>query len=224
MAAKTILTSFQRTVLDEVADNPILVKQFYLTGGTALAEFHLRHRLSEDLDFFSEEEFNPTFIQGFIKKLTAKLKLTNIEYRVQMGLHIFLLRKNKELLKIDFNYYPFPRIDKKLFYKNLALDSMRDIAINKLQTIATKPRTRDFIDLYCIIQKTGWTINDLRLQARSKFDWYVDSVELGSKMILVREREDYPHMLIPFDFKECEAFWLQEAKSLEKDILKCQGN
>jgi predicted nucleotidyltransferase component of viral defense system len=30
---------------------------FYLTGGTALAAYYLRHRLSEDLDFFAEKEF-----------------------------------------------------------------------------------------------------------------------------------------------------------------------
>ncbi len=220
MAAETILTPFQKEALDEVAQNQALVKRFYLTGGTALSEFHLHHRLSEDLDFFSEEEFNPYFVQGFVKKLTTRLKLTNTEYRVQLGLHIFLLHRNKDILKIDFNYYPFPRVNKKLFYRKLAVDSMEDIAINKLQTIATKPRTRDFIDLYCIIQKTGWKMLDLRRQARSKFDWYVDSVELGSKMILVKELEDYPRMLIPFDFEKCKTFWLKEAQSLERDILK----
>lgn len=220
MATKTILTPFQIEVLSEAAHNPTIVKRFYLTGGTALAQFHLRHRLSEDLDFFSEEEFSPYLIQAFVKKLIKILNLTNTEYRVQLGLHIFLLHRGKNVLKVDFNYYPFLRVDKKLHYQKLEVDSLRDIAINKLQTIATKPRTRDFIDLYCIIQKTGWTIQELRKDARNKFDWYVDSVELGSKIMLVQEQEDYPRMLIPFDFKACEAFWLKEAQNLEKDILK----
>lgn len=30
--------------------------RFYLTGGTALAEFYLGHRISFDLDFFTAEE------------------------------------------------------------------------------------------------------------------------------------------------------------------------
>ena len=29
---------------------------FYLTGGTALSAFYLHHRLSEDLDFFTESD------------------------------------------------------------------------------------------------------------------------------------------------------------------------
>lgn len=220
MEAKTVLTSFQREVLNEIVKNTVFVKRFYLTGGTALAEFHLHHRLSEDLDFFSEEEFSPHLVQGLVKKLTAKLKLTNVEYRVQLGLHTFMLHKNKEVLKVDFSYYPFSRIDTKLHYQKLAVDSLRDIAINKMQIIATNPRTRDFIDLFCIMQKTGWTVDELRKQARNKFDMYVDSIGLGSKIMLIQEYEDYPHMLISFDFKACEAFWLKEAKKLEKDILK----
>jgi len=219
METKTILTPFQIEVLNEIA-RTTLIEQFYLTGGTALAEFHLYHRLSEDLDFFSEEEFNPVIAQNFIRKLVKTLKLTDTDYRVQLGLHIFFLHKEKEILKIDFNYYPFPRLEKKLHYKNLEVDSMRDIAVNKLQTIVTQPRTRDFIDLYCIMQKTGWKLSELRKEARNKFDWYVDSLELGSKIMLVKEQKDYPRMLIPFDFKDCEEFWLHEAQNLENEILK----
>ena len=221
MATKTILTPFQVKVLNEVAKDPTFIKRFYLTGGTALAEFHLHHRLSEDLDFFSEEEFSPYIVQAFVKKLVKVLKLTNTEYRVQGGLHIFILHRGKDdKLKIDFNYYPFPRVDKKLHYQKLEVDGIRDIAINKLQTIATTPRTRDFIDLYCIIQKTGWTIEELRKDARNKFDWYIDSVALGSKIMSVQEQVDYPGMVIPFDFKECEVFWLKEAQKLKKDIIE----
>ena len=97
---------------------------------------------------------------------------------------------------------------------------MRDIAVNKLQTIATQPRTRDFIDLYCIIEQTRWTVDELKREARNKFDWYVDAVQLGSRMLMVRELKDYPHMIIPFDFKECEDFWIEEANKLKKYVLK----
>ena len=220
MAASTILTSFQIEVLNAIVKDPNFVKRFYLTGGTALSEFYLHHRLSEDLDFFSVEEFSPYLVQALIKKITKILKITDVEYRTQLGLHMFILKRRGDVLKVDFNYYPFPRIEKKLKYLKLEIDSMRDIAVNKLQTIATNPRTRDFIDLYFIIQKAGWTVQELRKDARNKFDWYVDSIELGSKLMKVLEQEDYPRMLIPFGFKECLSFWLKEAGKLKKEILK----
>lgn len=219
--AKSILTQFQRKVLGILSIDPFITKHFYLTGGTALSEFYLHHRLSEDLDFFSEEEFSQLQVQALIKQVTAKLKLTGIEYRNQLGLHIFFLHKGKDILKIDFNYYPFTQLSKQILYnKKLCVDSLRDIAVNKIQTIATQPRSRDFIDLYCIIKEKRWTIQELRKEARNKFDWYVDEIQLGSRFLMVRELKDYPRMIIPLDNKEWQNFWLKEAKRLKGNILK----
>ncbi len=70
-----------------------------------------------------------------------------------MGLHTFFLYHKQAVLKVDFNFYPFTRIQKSININNLSIDSLRDITVNKLQTIGTQPRSRDFIDLYCIVQK-----------------------------------------------------------------------
>lgn len=218
--AKTILTLFQKDVLSLFAKNKALSKHFYLTGGTALAEFHLHHRLSEDLDFFSETEFSIIPIQTFLKQLSKELKLSKVEYRSFMGIHTFFLYKDDEILKIDFNYYPFPRIEKGENFEGLSIDSLHDIAVNKLQTIATKPRSRDFIDLYFIIKKTGWNIATLRKEARAKFDWYVDSLKLGAQFLLVDEVKDFPRLIDPLEEKEWQDFFKEEAKKLEQDIIE----
>lgn len=217
--AKTILTLFQQRVLDILVQDARVTQYFYLTGGTALAEFYLHHRLSEDLDFFSEQEFTVPQIEPIINALGSKLKITDIQYRNQLGLHTFFLRKGADLLKIDFNYYPFTQLEKGKMYQKLSIDSLHDIAVNKLQTIATQPRSRDFIDLFCIIKEKGWTIDELRKQARNKFDWYVDALHLGSRMAMVKEIKDMPKMLIPFNQKACEQFWLTEAKKISSEVL-----
>ena len=159
---KTILTPLQKNFLSLFSENKTLTKNFYLSGGTALAEFHLKHRFSEDLDFFSEKEFSLISIQAFLKKITPLLKLSKIEYRNFMGLHTFFLYHKQAILKVDFNFYPFIRLQKSKKFDNLSVDSLKDIAVNKLQTIGTQPRSRDFIDLYCIIQKTAWAIEELK--------------------------------------------------------------
>lgn len=219
--AKSILTLFQKDVLVLVSNNPLFTKNFYLTGGTALSEFYLHHRMSEDLDFFSEEEFNLSQVQTIIKQISVKLKLTDIKYHNQFGLHVFFLHRNNEILKVDFNNYPFTQLDRQnLYNKRLRIDSLRDIAVNKLQTIATQPRSRDFTDLYFIIKKNDWTIDELRKDARNKFDWYVDEIQLGSRFLMVRELKDYPRMITPFDNKEMQNFWLKEANKLKDKLLK----
>lgn len=44
-------------------------KSFYLTGGTALAAFYIPYRLSEDLDFFSENEIHTEEIIVFLRSI-----------------------------------------------------------------------------------------------------------------------------------------------------------
>ena len=66
---KTILTPKQLEFLELVKIEPEITKRFYLTGGTALAEFYLKHRLSEDIDLFTEEEeVDQKLIEAYLKK------------------------------------------------------------------------------------------------------------------------------------------------------------
>ncbi|MEW6006970.1 MAG: nucleotidyl transferase AbiEii/AbiGii toxin family protein [bacterium] len=51
-----ILTEEQGKFLDLVSEEKSLCKRFYLTGGTPLSAFYLFHRVSEDIDLFSENE------------------------------------------------------------------------------------------------------------------------------------------------------------------------
>lgn len=73
---KSILTLHQKDFLKEISKDRYFTQRFYFTGGTALAEFYLKHRVSEDLDFFREEkEVNPIPIIGFLKERAKKLNL-----------------------------------------------------------------------------------------------------------------------------------------------------
>lgn len=54
--AKSILTPGQKSILSALSEDKLFSINFCLTGGTALSEYYLHHRLSEDLDFFSENE------------------------------------------------------------------------------------------------------------------------------------------------------------------------
>lgn len=217
---KTILTPLQKDFLSLFNENKNLTKNFYLTGGTALAEFHLKHRFSEDLDFFSEKEFSLIPIQAFLKKISPLLELAKIEYRNFMGLHTFFLHHKQTVLKVDFSFYPFTKLQKSKKFGNLSVDSLRDIAVNKLQTIGTQPRSRDFIDLYCIIQKTGWAIEELKKEARNKFDYYIDPLHLGSRFLMVKELKDYPKLILPLEEKDWQNFFQAEAKKLKNKILR----
>ena len=218
---KTILTKDQQKLLDLFDKEPTLCKRFYLTGGTALTEFYFKHRFSEDLDFFNEEEFSLLPLQAFTKKAEKALKAKKVEYQNFLGLHtfIFYLTKN-ETLKVDFNYYPFPRILKGLKFGNIIIDSDYDIAVNKVHTIAMQPRARDYIDIYFLIKEKGYAFRDLLMKAKAKFDWHIDAAQLGVQLLKARDTKDFPRMFKKINHQEWQDFFVKEAKRLEKKIFR----
>ena len=140
-----------------------------------------------------------------------------------MGLVSFILVYNdREKFKVDFNYYPFPRIEKGLRFGNLAVDSLLDIAVNKIHTLFIKPRTRDYLDLFFIFKQEKLDLRKLILLAKAKFDWDIDRINLANQFIKIKDlkKEDYPEALVPFKPEEMEKFFLDLAMSLKKDIFK----
>lgn len=212
-----ILSENQKKVLALIADDDLLSSKFYLTGGTALAEYYLRHRLSEDLDFFAEEAFDPTAISVFFKTIQKKIGILSVSFLQSFNRNLFFLDLKDDRVKTEFTYFPFPRIEQKKKLGKLGIDSLLDIAVNKLFTIYQKPRSRDFIDLYCILKKeTAWSIDELAKKAQVKFDHYLDPLQLAAQLIKAETLKDYPKMRIPLVEKEWQGFFLGEARRLGK--------
>ncbi|MBI2040152.1 nucleotidyl transferase AbiEii/AbiGii toxin family protein [Candidatus Microgenomates bacterium] len=219
---KAILTPEQLNFLEFIQKEQQITKRFYWTGGTVLSEFYLQHRLSEDIDLFNEfEEVNQSLIDAFLKKISPSLQVTEIKKSQFLGLVSYILVfKNSQKLKIDFNYYPFPRIEKGKKYKNLEIDSIYDIAVNKVHTMFMRTKARDFVDIYFIMKTIDYHLDQLIRDAKVKFDWHIDKVTLASQFMKVKEIKDLPKMLLPFNQKDMEKFYLKLAKSLEEEILK----
>lgn len=217
-----IITPEQDKFLEFAGKLKYLREHFYFTGGTPLAAFYLHHRLSEDIDLFIEETEVPLrFITSFIKKAQEELDIQKADYTNFFGLHSFQLYFSKtNILKVDFNYYPFPRIERGLKYKNIEVDSILDIAVNKVHTIAMKPRARDFIDIYFIIKEKGYDFRDLLKKAKAKFDWHIDPLQLGSRLLMAQEVKDYPRMIKKIAPEEWQKFFLNEAKKIKSDVLE----
>lgn len=216
-----ILTKEQEKLLDLFSEEESLCKRFYFTGGTPLCAFYLFHRISEDIDLFSEKEIELSPIRGFIGKVQKRLKLEKVDYRQFLGLHSFYLYfPNKNILKVDFNFYPFEKIEKGIKYKNIEVDSILDIAVNKVHTISMKPRARDFIDIYFIVKEKNYDFYDLLMKAKAKFDWHIDPIQLGSRLYEVKNLTDYPRMLKKIDPQEWKKFFVKEAQKLKKEIFK----
>ena len=162
-----ILTKTQKLFLELFAKTP-LSQKFYLSGGTALTEFYIPYRYSEDLDFFSDQEIQIDEVIAFISSIKKQLGFTSFDFNTSFNRNLIFLHFPKDELKLEFTYYPFAQLNTPKEEFGIKIDSIEDIAINKLFTIYQNPRSRDFIDLYMIIYKYGFSVGDLVKKAKIK--------------------------------------------------------
>lgn len=217
----SILSENQRKFLRLLSEEKSICAHFYLTGGTALAEFYLHHRLSEDLDFFSEQEFDTQSISVILKKIKTAGGIKKIEYQQSFNRNLFFLYTDIDVIKTEFTYFPFTRIEQKQKIGNLFIDSLIDIATNKIFTIYQNPRSRDFIDLYLILKHNpAFSINSLIKNAQIKFDNYIEPIQLGAQYMKAKEMRDYPRMLEKLDEKIWQDFFIKEAEKLSDKVFK----
>lgn len=219
--AKTILNQFQTKALVDFKKSN-LSKKFYLSGGTALSEFYLHHRLSEDLDFFTQQELNLDELKKFINVVCKNIPVKKIEFQHGYGLYTFFITtKTGEKHKIDFGQYPFGPIEKLKNFSGLLVEGLFDIAVNKAQTIASRPRLRDFIDLYFIIkQKPEWSFQELLKKSFEKFEMRADALQVGQNLLEVEKQIDMPFMIQKIDMDKVRDYFLNEAKKLGSSIFK----
>lgn len=221
MNQKSILSPTQEKFLKLFGAKKTLSRNFYLTEGTALTAFYIPYRYSEDLDFFSFKEVDLNSIISFIRSIKKGLFYKSLDISTSFNRNlIFIEFPKKQILKTEFTYFPFPQIEKPKENLGVKTDSLIDIATNKLFTIYQKPRSRDFIDLYMIIEKYGFSLDDLVKKARAKFDWSIDFIQLGTQFLEVKNLKDYPRFIEPVEKTKWQDFFLLEAKKLKKQILK----
>lgn len=175
-----ILNSEQRMFLDFLSESEF-GKKVYWTGGTALA-YTYNHRISSDLDFFSFDFLTDSEILPFIESAKNEFWVKNIKKQVLYNRNIFLFDKNLWNLKIEFTFFPFKNIKKYDILNNkLKIDSIIDIATNKIHAVSERLETKDVFDIYFILKNEKTDLKKLIKLVKRKF-W----VELNKTDIIAR--------------------------------------
>ena len=142
-----------------------------------------------------------------------------MDYEQHFNRNLFFLSRREETLKIEFTFFPFPRIEESKVTEGIHVDSILDIAVNKLFTIYQRTHARDYIDLYYICRDKNFTVSTLIAKAKAKFDWHIDLLQLGTQFIKAKEARDYPRMISEISPDEWQSFFVEEAKKLKPEIL-----
>ncbi|MGI6478101.1 MAG: nucleotidyl transferase AbiEii/AbiGii toxin family protein [Salinivirgaceae bacterium] len=122
------------------------LRQTFLVGGTALA-LQLGHRISVDIDLFSETDFDTNEI---LSELRQDLELQVIIQKEKNSLIINARKKNtnNEFVKVDFVKYAYPLLKELKNEDGIRLLSVEDIIPMKLSAIANRGAKKDFFDIY----------------------------------------------------------------------------
>ncbi len=219
MGKISILTKEQKILLDVIANNDYVASNYYFTGGTALCEYYLHHRYSDDLDFFSTEKIDQQVIFGLMTRWSKQLdfrfesRFVEVVYRFKItfisGTHYM----------VDFGNHPYIQIEplnKKC--GKMHINSLRDIASNKLFTINQRTEVKDFVDLYFIL-KNRFTLWDLIYSAQKKFERAgFDMLLLAQDLLKVEDFTSLPRMIKPLTLLQLKKFFRKEAKQLGLQI------
>ncbi len=202
-------------MVDAVQQCDEIIRWYTFTGGTALSEVYLQHRLSEDLDFFTRNPVMDHRINAFIDEAKSAIGYESYEKRVYSGLFMYtLIFSDGDRLKLDFNEYDFPPVERGTKLGKLNVDSFYDIAINKLEAILSRAKLRDFVDLYVAMPVIGCDLDQVRMRLADKFSGIRDDEEFMRHLAKVVDLTDYPTMLVPFDRQKMIDFYLAEAKRI----------
>jgi hypothetical protein len=178
---------------------------FFLSGGSALGIFYLEHRLSYDLDFFSTQEVDwhqtRNLVQHVANDIGADLEaITEAPF-----FYRFKLLRGAEKEVLDFVAEKVRQIDEeKENMGGIAVDTLREIAANKLCALLGRGEQKDVVDLY-FLQQAGINLSGMIELAANK-EGGMEPAILSWVLSQIHFDEIPPYVLKPLTADELNAF------------------
>lgn len=200
---RSTLDRFQQEILEAFFERE---QRFFLTGGAALAGFHLGHRTTRDLDLFTVEsvlEEGVTALREVASTLGAALE----SLRTAPEFHRFLVTRGSESVVVDLVLERAPQLAGKLRFGKISVDPPEEILANKLCTLLSRAELRDLVDVRAL-EQAGYSVED-SLEPASRKDggltagqlaWVLSEITIGEDAeppgVTARELQEYVDDLV----------------------------
>lgn len=185
--ANSKLTTLQKDFLDAFFGRE---DRFFLTGGAALAGFHLGHRETHDLDLFTLSDAlddGLTIATEIARQWGASLETihTSPDFRR------LLLRRGSEAVVIDLvRERVHQMVPEKPVMSGIRVDPPEEILANKLCTLLERAEIRDLVDVHAL-EMAGCRVEDALPFAALKdtgltpaqLSWVLNQIELGDDLV-----------------------------------------
>jgi len=175
-----------------------------LAGGTGMA-LQLGHRVSVDLDFFKETDFDSTRLRADLARrgtLEVQAQDSNTLHTLFEGVRISYLRAEA------------PFLFDTIAYRNLQIADPRDIAAMKIIAIAGRGSRKDFVDLYAYLEAGGDFPSLMEIVRRKYKTTTFNEMHLLRSLIYFddAESEPMPRLLRPVVWKDICSRLEEEAR------------
>jgi hypothetical protein len=182
------------------------LKGFNLVGGTALA-LYLGHRTSIDIDLFSNFSFDAAQLVELIQQ----------DYSLQLySTAPNTLKGSIENVNIDLIAHRYPYLNEPSVIDGIRILSEPDIIAMKLNAISVSgQRSKDFVDIYFILEDHKYSIADMLKFYQIKYSQDGDMHVLKSLVYFDDvDLSDWPVLLRKTHLK-----WNDICKKIDKEVL-----
>jgi len=176
--------------------------------GTVLA-IHYGHRISIDLDWFTAQPFEDSFL------LAQALRSTDLDLEIEQ-VSPGTLHGNIQDVRVTFLQYQYPMLRSVQRWKDMNCDlaSLEDLACMKLSAIAQRGARKDFCDLYAL-GTTSFSLHQMLEFYQQKFGIRdIGSVLYGLVYFDDAENERMPRMLWNINWRDIKKTILEWVKSV----------
>lgn len=144
------LTPLQRSLLSSFFARE---QRFFLTGGAALAGFYFGHRETEDLDLFTSPGVGLDDAEHALTEAATELGAAVSPLRRYADFRRFLVVCGAEECVVDLVVDRAPTIDvHKVQRGQIRVDTLREIAANKVCTLLSRSEIKDLVDLRALLE------------------------------------------------------------------------
>ena len=195
-------------LIDEIAGK---ISRFYLAGGTGLA-LQLRHRVSEDLDFFSNSDFDAENIENALSPDKV------ISIRPQTAHFV------KDGVRLSFLFYDVPLCYPVHIWRGLNVAAWRDIVAEKMKTVSQRGSKKDFWDVYSVIVSCS-SIEEVGALFIERFkNAGINSYHVLKSLVYFEDAEKEPDPVVLPDgqnpkWDTIKRFFEQNVKEFEKVLM-----
>ncbi len=193
--------------------NKVLLKhKVILAGGTALA-LQLGHRISFDLDFFTNQTFRTELVISKIRGLRSPFQVISEDEGTLIA----------EIggIKISLFHYDYEFLEKPVIYENIRLAGVLDIASMKVIAVSQRGTKRDFVDLYVILR--GIPFYKIAEQMTRRFGRErINPVHIGKSMVYFLDADSDPEPAYVkgrhIDWEKIKTFFRGHVKQFVLDL------